>query len=115
MWRGARGRGKMKRLTTAQASACENAKHPGCRCRCGGAFHGASHALLLRQEAVHEAELLEVSRENVVHLYEVWGMPNMLPVSQRLPDLQGLEGRRLRDSGDEAQIRLFSKEWWDTH
>lgn len=34
-------------LTAKQAAACEDAKHPRCRCRCGGAFHGAGHRGLL--------------------------------------------------------------------
>lgn len=33
----------MKALTLRQAAACENAKHPTCRCRCRGAFHGTAH------------------------------------------------------------------------
>ena len=32
----------MRALTERAASACENAKHSRCRCRCGGALHGAS-------------------------------------------------------------------------
>ncbi len=36
-----------RRLSSAQASACENAKHPQCVCRCGGALHGARHHMLL--------------------------------------------------------------------
>lgn len=34
----------MKALSTKQAQACENALHPRCRCRCGGALHGARRA-----------------------------------------------------------------------
>lgn len=30
----------MKSLSFRQASSCENAKHKGCRCRCGGGAHG---------------------------------------------------------------------------
>lgn len=30
----------MKALSVSQANRCENAEHPNCRCRCGGAFHG---------------------------------------------------------------------------
>lgn len=30
----------MRPLTERQANRCENAKHPRCRCRCKGAFHG---------------------------------------------------------------------------
>jgi hypothetical protein len=36
-----------RRLSKAQAAACENAKRPQCVCRCGGALHGAGHHFLL--------------------------------------------------------------------
>jgi hypothetical protein len=29
-------------MTPGQAAACENARTPRCRCRCGGRFHGAA-------------------------------------------------------------------------
>jgi hypothetical protein len=32
----------MRRLTFAQAAACENAVTSWCRCRCGGTLHGAA-------------------------------------------------------------------------
>ena len=31
-------------LTSSQASRCENARHPVCRCRCNGSLHGRGHA-----------------------------------------------------------------------
>ena len=31
----------MKALSLRQAQRCETAKHPTCKCRCGGALHGA--------------------------------------------------------------------------
>lgn len=31
----------MKALSLAQASRCETAEHKTCKCRCGGALHGA--------------------------------------------------------------------------
>lgn len=31
----------MKGLSAKQAQACEEALNPRCRCRCGGALHGA--------------------------------------------------------------------------
>src|SRR3972149_1692039 len=34
----------MRPLSEAQARACENAQHPKCKCRCGGALHGAFRA-----------------------------------------------------------------------
>ena len=34
----------MRDLSFAQAASCENAKHPRCKCRCGGAAHGARRA-----------------------------------------------------------------------
>lgn len=32
----------MKRLSMRAAQRCETAKNPKCRCRCGGALHGAA-------------------------------------------------------------------------
>jgi len=32
----------MRKLTLKQAKACENARTKRCRCRCGGAYHGAA-------------------------------------------------------------------------
>ena len=37
-------------LSNAQASACENARHPKCRCRCGGVLHSRGHADYQAQE-----------------------------------------------------------------
>jgi len=37
-------------LTNSQASRCENARHPVCRCRCGGSLHGQGHASYQAQE-----------------------------------------------------------------
>jgi len=31
----------MRELSRSQANACEHATNKRCRCRCGGAFHGA--------------------------------------------------------------------------
>lgn len=31
----------MRSLSQRAADRCEGAKHPRCRCRCGGALHGA--------------------------------------------------------------------------
>lgn len=39
----------MKALTERQASACENATRPRCRCRCGGALHGAARGVPLHE------------------------------------------------------------------
>jgi hypothetical protein len=41
-------------INAAQASACESALHPRCKCRCGGALHGISH----RKYAIAEQEIL---------------------------------------------------------
>lgn len=32
-----------KPLSARQAAACEGAKNPRCRCRCGGTLHGSAH------------------------------------------------------------------------
>lgn len=34
----------MRALSLAQASRCETAKNPGCRCRCHGALHGTKRS-----------------------------------------------------------------------
>ncbi len=34
----------MRALSKFQASRCEHATTPTCRCRCGGTYHGASRA-----------------------------------------------------------------------
>lgn len=35
----------MKSLSFFQANRCEHAKHPKCRCRCGGVLHGKGRDL----------------------------------------------------------------------
>lgn len=35
----------MRNLSLRQASRCETAKTPHCKCRCGGALHGARRQL----------------------------------------------------------------------
>lgn len=46
----------MKRaLSLSQAATCENAKHPNCRCRCGGAFHGIARIIDMTDRAAFEA------------------------------------------------------------
>lgn len=39
----------MRALHSEQASACENATGGRCRCRCGGALHGAARGIPLDQ------------------------------------------------------------------
>jgi hypothetical protein len=34
----------MRALSERQAKRCETAQHPACKCRCGGALHGAKRA-----------------------------------------------------------------------
>ena len=46
-------------LSNTQAANCENAKHPRCRCRCGGALHGKGHA----EYQVQEREILDQQKE----------------------------------------------------
>jgi len=33
---------RRRALSLRAAAECENARHPQCKCRCGGAFHGAA-------------------------------------------------------------------------
>jgi len=35
----------MKALSLSQAKRCENSEHGRCRCRCGGALHGANRGM----------------------------------------------------------------------
>ena len=37
-------------LSQSAAARCEAAKHPRCRCRCGGRLHGIGHANYMAQE-----------------------------------------------------------------
>jgi hypothetical protein len=99
----------MRRLTTSQALACEKAEKPACKCRCGGLYHGRSHSVLLEQESKHETELLEVQRQDFVHLLQVWGLSDLLPVPQPATDLPRLERGRVRDSRDAAQISWLTE------
>lgn len=39
------GKTYTRRLSLKQAQACENALTPRCRCRCGGALHGAKRGV----------------------------------------------------------------------
>ncbi len=57
----------MKALTESQGRRCENARHPRCRCRCGGKFHGAGRVV---QGAARE-QFTALGRDD----------PHFLPVS----------------------------------
>jgi len=35
----------LRALSLTQANRCETAKHPNCRCRCGGGLHGSRRLL----------------------------------------------------------------------
>lgn len=37
---------RQRALSASAASECENAKHPACKCRCGGKMHGAARGKL---------------------------------------------------------------------
>ncbi len=50
----------MNALSERQALACETAKNPRCRCRCGGALHGKGRALeYLPDDDPHFVESLD--------------------------------------------------------
>lgn len=49
----------MKRLSEKQAAACENAINPRCRCRCGGALHGAKRGAKEYGDALPPREFFE--------------------------------------------------------
>lgn len=40
---------RQRALSLRAASECENARHPQCKCRCGGALHGAARMRDVRQ------------------------------------------------------------------
>lgn len=57
-------------LNEAQSKACEDALFAECRCRCGGALHGVSHALYARLEAQILEEKGEITEEDIEELLE---------------------------------------------
>ena len=54
-----------RRLSNARAAACENAKHPVCRCRCSGALHGKEHADYQTQERMVMDSAKQITAEQV--------------------------------------------------
>ncbi len=57
-----------RRMTENQAGRCETAKHPRCRCRCGGRLHGISHSIYceLESTAIQNGEALTTERVNTM-------------------------------------------------
>jgi len=62
-------------LSNAQAAACENAKHPRCTCRCGGALHGKGHAVYQAVERDYLAQQKEINRDQVAALVKKASQP----------------------------------------
>ncbi len=77
-------------LSNRQASACENAKHPRCKCRCGGRLHGAGHGLLQQNErAVLAGEARVITEDQITEIIDniLEGKAGEAPGSRRLfPD-----------------------------
>ena len=46
----------LQELVNRNADACEQAKHPRCRCHCWGALHGAAHSAEWRKQIHDELE-----------------------------------------------------------
>ena len=57
-------------LSKAQAVACENAKHPKCRCRCGGALHGKGHSAYQAQEREILDQGKQITTEQITAIVE---------------------------------------------
>ena len=58
-------------LSSAQAANCENARHPRCRCRCGGRLHGRGHAAYQVQERAILDQNKEITADQVDNLISV--------------------------------------------
>lgn len=76
---------KVRALSLAQARACENAVHPHCDCRCGGAAHGKGRARTDSGEQIPEDQIPRDFFE---------GLPPDDP--HRLPNPAELRARRKR-------------------
>jgi hypothetical protein len=57
-------------LSKAQAAACENAKHPRCKCRCQGALHGKGHINYQAQEREILDQGKEITSEQITAIVE---------------------------------------------
>ena len=77
----------MRQLSQTQANRCENATTPRCRCRCGGAFHGAARVTkdelgLLARDDPHRAvgvkDPVQLTLEHARDLAaDAWGRPSV--------------------------------------
>jgi hypothetical protein len=57
-------------LSRAQAAACENAKHPRCKCRCQGALHGKGHSAYQAQEREILSQGKQITTEQITAIVE---------------------------------------------
>jgi len=53
---------RRRALSFAQAQRCEDALHPRCRCRCGGALHGAKRGSVLELALTDPHALSQICR-----------------------------------------------------
>ena len=65
-------------LTNSQASRCENAKHPVCRCRCGGRLHGQGHASYQAEEQTLMKMQQMITTEEITALLEGVIQPRLM-------------------------------------
>lgn len=69
-------------MSLKAAAACENAKGPRCRCRCGGALHGKGYhtrttAEIVAQLEEMEAQLTDKARAALARLREAVAVQEM--------------------------------------
>lgn len=55
----------MRKMSQNQADRCEAAKHPRCRCRCGGRLHGISHSYYRQMEEAAITNGEELSQDKI--------------------------------------------------
>jgi len=53
----------VRALSERQASTCEQAKHPRCACRCGGALHGAARTVAPKELPLDDPHCALTARE----------------------------------------------------
>lgn len=60
----------MRKLSAKQASACENAIHDRCRCRCSGTLHGAKRVERLSELPTNDPHYIGKKKETNIESEE---------------------------------------------
>lgn len=63
----------MRTLSQRAAAACENATTPRCRCRCGGALHGAARGIPVTELPASDPHYAEPTPEDPQTVLELEG------------------------------------------